>query len=75
MMAFQHSFGPGQFRVILAILLVFSHMSYVEIGRPAVFVFFMLSGYWVLRMYEEKCRPAASVGVVDFHPEVSRLGA
>ena len=63
MMAFQHSFGPGQFRVILAILVVLSHMSDIEIGRPAVFVFFMLSGYWVLRMYEEKYCPAASLGV------------
>ena len=63
MTPFQHSLGPGQFRVILAILVVFSHMSDFEIGRPAVFVFFMLSGYWVLRMYEQKYRPAASVWV------------
>ena len=55
--------GPGHFRVLLAALVVVSHMSSVEIGRPAVFVFFMLSGYWVLRMYEQKYRPAAPVWV------------
>lgn len=57
------TFGPGHFRVLLAILVVFSHMSSVEIGRPAVFVFFMLSGYWVLRMYEQKYHPSTSVWV------------
>ncbi|MGB3408688.1 MAG: acyltransferase [Jannaschia sp.] len=50
------SVGPGLVRVGLAALVVLSHMSSLEIGRPAVFAFFMLSGYWVLRMYEEKYR-------------------
>ena len=63
MRPFHYSLGPGQFRVILAILVVFSHMSDFEIGRPAVFVFFMLSGYWVLRMYEQKYRPTAPAWV------------
>ena len=36
-------------------------MSFVEIGRPAVFAFFMLSGYWVLRMYEQKYRLNAPI--------------
>lgn len=48
------AFGPGLFRVLLAALVVLSHLSNAEIGRPAVFVFFMLSGYWVLRMYDCK---------------------
>ena len=55
--------GPGKFRVLLAVLVVFSHLSYVEIGRPAVFVFFMLSGYWVLRMYQQKYAPSSPVWV------------
>jgi peptidoglycan/LPS O-acetylase OafA/YrhL len=54
MTAFLTNFGPGKLRLVLAILVVFSHLSFVEIGRPAVFVFFMLSGYWVLRMYQQK---------------------
>lgn len=63
MTLFRHILGPGQFRVVLAILVVLSHMSDFEIGRPAVFIFFMLSGYWVLRMYEQKYCPAASIWV------------
>lgn len=63
MTLFRQISGPGHFRVLLAALVVVSHMSSVEIGRPAVFVFFMLSGYWVLRMYEQKYRPAAPVWV------------
>lgn len=46
--------GPGAFRLLLALLVVVSHLSSINIGRPAVFAFFMLSGYWVLRMYDEK---------------------
>lgn len=61
MTAFRLTFGPGQFRVLLAVLVVFSHMSSAGIGRPAVFAFFMLSGYWVLRMYEQKYRPTAPI--------------
>ena len=55
--------GPGALRLILATLVVASHMSNLEIGRPAVFVFFALSGYWVLRMYDEKYAGRTSLGV------------
>lgn len=55
------SIGPGQFRLLLAALVVFSHMSPFEIGRPAVFAFFALSGYWVMRMYAEKYRPVGGI--------------
>lgn len=44
--------GPGAFRVILALAVVLSHMSALNVGRPAVMLFFMLSGYWVLALYE-----------------------
>lgn len=57
------SLGPGKFRLLLAVLVVFSHLSNVEIGRPAVFVFFMLSGYWVLRMYQQKYAPNGPIWV------------
>lgn len=60
------NFGPGQFRILLAALVVVSHMSSFEIGRPAVFAFFMLSGYWVLRMYDQKYSINASVTIFYF---------
>lgn len=49
-------YGPGTFRAILALAVVVSHMSSIKLGRPAVFVFFALSGYWVMRMWAEKYR-------------------
>ena len=58
MTSFPFTLGPGKFRVLLAVLVVFSHLSFVEIGRPAVFVFFMLSGYWVLRMGSVETEPS-----------------
>ena len=48
------TFGPGLLRLTLALFVVVSHLTRYEIGRPAVFVFFMLSGYWVMKMYAEK---------------------
>ena len=57
------SLRPGLFRLILATLVVLSHMTPFEIGRPAVFAFFVLSGYWVTRMYAEKYQPHGGVGV------------
>ena len=50
------SFGPGALRVVLAVLVVISHLTELEIGRPAVFVFFMLSGYWVSAVYRTTYR-------------------
>lgn len=55
---------PGFFRVVLAAAVVASHLSNYEIGRPAVFAFFALSGFWVMRMYDEKY--AASGGPAVF---------
>ncbi len=49
--------GPGALRMALALAVVVSHLSAFDIGTPAVFAFFILSGYWVMRMYEEKYRP------------------
>ncbi|QWC56618.1 acyltransferase family protein [Erythrobacter sp. 3-20A1M] len=46
--------GPGTFRVILAAFVVASHLSNFEIGRPAVFVFFSLSGYWISAIYDRR---------------------
>lgn len=43
-------FGPGLLRFLLAALVVVSHLSSLNVGRPAVLLFFMLSGYWVSRL-------------------------
>ncbi len=47
-------FGPGLFRLFLALMVVVSHASPGKFGVAAVMVFFCLSGYWVTRMYCEK---------------------
>ncbi|RVU34115.1 acyltransferase [Hwanghaeella grinnelliae] len=57
------SIPPGIFRLLLAGLVVISHLSNLEIGRPAVFAFFALSGYWVTRMYVEKYSKYSDVTV------------
>jgi peptidoglycan/LPS O-acetylase OafA/YrhL len=46
---------PGSIRFILAILVLFFHITkIVFIGYFAVLCFFMLSGYWITLMYENK---------------------
>jgi len=54
---------PGFLRVALASAVVASHLSNFEIGRPAVFAFFALSGFWVMRMYDEKYATAGGASV------------
>lgn len=51
--------NPGGFRLLLAVLVFVSHVTRYNFGRPAVALFFMLSGYWVSRLYER--RPDESV--------------
>ena len=47
--------GPGLFRLLLAFMVVVSHTILLfPFGHYAVYVFFMLSGYWIFKMYEEK---------------------
>lgn len=45
---------PGAVRLLLAAMVVLSHMSRFEIGRLAVLLFFVLSGYWVTILWESK---------------------
>jgi len=45
---------PGFFRLSLACIVVMHHLSRFELGKMAVFVFFVLSGYWISHMYETK---------------------
>ncbi|MGB3313048.1 MAG: acyltransferase [Albidovulum sp.] len=49
-------FGPGILRVVLASLVVLSHTSGVKLGGVAVIAFFILSGYWVTRQFDQKYR-------------------
>jgi peptidoglycan/LPS O-acetylase OafA/YrhL len=47
--------GPGAFRLFLALIVVFHHATkYIKLGEFAVYTFFMLSGYWIFKMYNEK---------------------
>jgi peptidoglycan/LPS O-acetylase OafA/YrhL len=47
--------GPGAFRLILALAVVLHHCTrFFPFGTVAVYVFFILSGYWVTRMWEER---------------------
>jgi peptidoglycan/LPS O-acetylase OafA/YrhL len=45
---------PGAFRLLLAVLVLISHASRVDVGRFAVLLFFLLSGYWVRRIYQSE---------------------
>lgn len=47
-------FGPGAFRLFLATMVLVSHVTTGRFGVVAVMAFFILSGYWVTRMYQEK---------------------
>lgn len=44
--------GPGGFRFLLAMLVVFEHVSRFKVGVVAVMAFFALSGYWVSRVFD-----------------------
>jgi peptidoglycan/LPS O-acetylase OafA/YrhL len=49
-------FGPGAFRLFLAAMVVLHHANLIALGSWAVFVFFVLSGYWVTGMWERTYR-------------------
>jgi peptidoglycan/LPS O-acetylase OafA/YrhL len=46
--------GPGLFRLLLATVVVVFHYSSFSLGHAAVYLFFVLSGYWVYQMWERK---------------------
>lgn len=43
---------PGAFRIALALAVLLSHISAVQVGRLGVMLFFFLSGYWVLDIWK-----------------------
>ncbi len=48
--------ASGILRILLALIVVVHHMSRLGVGKACVFIFFMLSGFWVARMWNEKYR-------------------
>ncbi|MEO0566853.1 MAG: acyltransferase [Pseudomonadota bacterium] len=59
-------FGPGWARFILAWMVVVEHVSRFQIGKVAVMAFFMLSGYWVTRVFIERYSDGVQ-GVLTFY--------
>lgn len=49
--------GPGTMRLILAGMVLFGHVTVFQTGRAAVLLFFVLSGYWVTRLWEATIGP------------------
>ncbi len=44
--------SPGSFRLILALTVVVFHaVSFISFGHAVVYMFFVLSGYWIFKMY------------------------
>lgn len=46
--------GPGALRFLLAFVVVIHHSFPLRMGAWAVYAFFILSGYWIARMWDEK---------------------
>ncbi|WP_395744617.1 acyltransferase family protein [Prosthecobacter sp.] len=46
--------GPGLLRFALALIVVVHHSFPLRMGSWAVYAFFILSGYWIARMWAEK---------------------
>jgi len=57
-------FPPGFFRLCLASIVVLQHFTRVSIGPSAVDVFFVLSGYWVHRMFETRYSRTPAAGPI-----------
>jgi peptidoglycan/LPS O-acetylase OafA/YrhL len=47
-------FSPGFFRMFLALVVLVNHSSRIDLGDWAVYSFFVLSGYWIYRMWIQK---------------------
>src|ERR1017187_6680647 len=57
---------PGAYRLFLALMVLVSHSSRFDLGPWAVFSFFVLSGYWIYRMWDEKYSRIEG-GVIAFY--------
>jgi peptidoglycan/LPS O-acetylase OafA/YrhL len=45
---------PGAFRMFLALVVLVNHSCRIDLGDWAVYSFFILSGFWICRMWTEK---------------------
>jgi peptidoglycan/LPS O-acetylase OafA/YrhL len=52
---------PGVFRLVLALAVVASHVTRLDIGRLAVLAFFFLSGFWSSRIWAQKFGSGATL--------------
>ena len=64
---------PGTFRFILAYVVVLCHFSFVGLGKGAVYLFFMLSGYWIQQMWDREYSRTHSPYVTFIASRVWRL--
>ena len=55
---------PGVFRLMLATLVVLAHFTKLGMGTAAVNLFFILSGFWVYRMFNSKYERARYPGLL-----------
>lgn len=46
--------APGALRLWLALVVVFHHVTRIEVGKAPVLVFFALSGYWVYKVWNAR---------------------
>jgi len=65
---------PGMFRLVLAITVVFYHaLQSFPFGMFAVYTFFILSGYWVSKMYDEFYSQKRNAVLLFLYSRVLRL--
>lgn len=64
---------PGAFRLILASAVVVNHYTKLQIGTAAVELFFILSGYWIDRMYGRQYSALRAPGFVFILSRFMRL--
>lgn len=65
--------GPGALRLMLAMAVFAHHLSRLAIGGAAVYVFYVLSGYWIFRMWEAKYSRARGVYLTYITSRLWRL--
>ena len=67
------SVGPGGFRFLLAYMVVIEHVSRFETGKVAVMVFFILSGFWVTRVFKERYSKTSQAAPVFYLSRFLRI--
>jgi peptidoglycan/LPS O-acetylase OafA/YrhL len=61
------------FRLFLASVVVLSHFTKLSVGTAAVELFFVLSGFWIYRMFDGKYRHAARPGTLFVASRIMRI--